>query len=193
VAVGVPDTPAALGRRKVPVYHLPEPAVHVLGRAVQYAAWRRAPLGGRPALPGVDATAAREIVGTALRGGEGWQPAGIARQLLRAYGIPVLDAHLADGVAAAVAIAASLGYPVAVKAAAPGQRPGGAVRLGLVDAAAVRHACHLIGASLGEDDPAVMVERMVSPGVELFAGITHDTLFGSLVTVGNRRARRIAR
>ncbi|WP_327004378.1 acetate--CoA ligase family protein [Dactylosporangium sp. NBC_01737] len=184
VAVGVPDTPAALGRRKVPVYQLPEPAVHALGRAVQYAAWQRAPLGGRPVLPGVDAAAARDIVGTALRGGGGWQPAGIARQLLRAYGIPVLDAHLADGVAAAVAVAAGLGYPVAVTAAAPGQRPGGAVRLGLVDAAAVRHACHLIGASLGEDDPAVMVERMASPGVELRAGITHDPLFGSLVTVG---------
>ncbi|WP_460492150.1 acetate--CoA ligase family protein [Dactylosporangium cerinum] len=183
VAVGVPDTPAALGRRRVPVYRLPEPAVHALGRAVRYAAWQREPLGGRPALSGVDAPAAREIVGRALRGG-GWQPAGVARQLLRAYGIPVLEAHRADGTAAAVAVAASLGYPVALKAADPGQRTDRAIQLGLADEAAVRHACHLIGAALGEDDPAVVVQRMAAPGVELFAGITHDPLFGSLVTVG---------
>jgi hypothetical protein len=123
VAVGVPDAPAALGRRGVPVYRLPEPAVHAFGRAVRYAAWQRAPLGGRPALSGIHAAAAREIVGHALRGGDGWQPAGAARQLLRAYGIPVLDA-------------------------------------------------------------AVEVQRTAASGVELFAGITHDPLFGSLVKLG---------
>ncbi|WSG38354.1 acetate--CoA ligase family protein [Dactylosporangium sp. NBC_01737] len=105
--------------------------------------------------------------------------------MLRAYGITVLDAHLADGAAAAVAVAASLGHPVAVKAATPGPLPGGGtVRLGLTDAAAVRHACGLIGAAIGEADPPVVVQRMAAPGVELTAGIAHDPLFGSLVTVG---------
>ncbi|WP_327002087.1 GNAT family N-acetyltransferase [Dactylosporangium sp. NBC_01737] len=41
VAVGVTGAPATLGRRRVPVYRLPEPAVRALGRMVRYAAWRR--------------------------------------------------------------------------------------------------------------------------------------------------------
>ena len=181
VAVGVTGAPVTLGRRKVPVYRLPEPAVHAFGRVARYATWRREPLGERPELDGVDATAARAIVERAVRSGGGWQPAGVARQLLSAYGIAVLDAHLADGTAAAVAVAAGLGYPVAVKAATPTR---GTARLDLADAAAVRHACRLIGAALGEDEPPVVVQRMAAPGVELTAGIAHDPLFGSLVTVG---------
>lgn len=119
VVVGAAGVAATLGRRKVPVYRLPEPAVHAFGRAARYAAWRREPLGGRPALAGVDRAAARAVVRDALDGGGGWQPDGTTRRLLRAYGITVLDA-----------------------------RPGGA------------------------------------PGVDLVAGVVHDPLFGSLVTIG---------
>ncbi len=45
VVVGAAGFPATLGRRRVPVYRLPEPAVHALGRAARYAAWLREPLG----------------------------------------------------------------------------------------------------------------------------------------------------
>lgn len=126
VAVGVPDPPATLGRRKAPVYRLPEPAVHALGRVARYAAWRRSPIGERPALGGVRSVAARAVVDAAVRAGGGWQPAGITRRLLDAYGI-----------------------------AAP-------------------HPAADAGAGAGAD----------RAGVELVAGIAHDPLFGSLVTLG---------
>ncbi|MEV0132112.1 GNAT family N-acetyltransferase [Dactylosporangium sp. NPDC050688] len=105
VVVGVTDPPATLGRRKVPVYRLPEPAVRALGRVARYAAWRRSPIGERPALGGVRATAARAVVDAAVHAGGGWQPAGVARRLLDAYGIPAPDSQLAAGVELVAGIA----------------------------------------------------------------------------------------
>ena len=60
----------------------------------------------------------------------------------------------------------------------------GAVKLGLADADAVRAAYHAIADATGAPAPAVVVQPMVQPGVELVAGIVHDPLFGSLVMLG---------
>jgi acyl-CoA synthetase (NDP forming) len=169
------------------VYELPEPPVRAFGRAARYADWRRQPIGNRPALADVDRDEGGTIVRRALQDGGGWQAADVARSLLSAYGIPVIDTRIAHGAGAAVAAAECLGYPVAVKAAAPDlvhKSDIGAVWLGLADAAAVRHACHIIGETLGRTDPDVMVQRMADPGVEMVAGLVHDPLFGSLVMVG---------
>jgi acyl-CoA synthetase (NDP forming)/GNAT superfamily N-acetyltransferase len=187
VAVGVTDPPTTIGSRRVPVYQLPEPAVRAFGRAARYADWRRRPIGNRPALPGIDRDGADAIVRQALDSGGGWQPADVARSLLIAYGIAVVDTRVAHGIDAAVDAAESLGYPVAVKAAAPDvvhKTDIGAVWLALADAAAVRHAGYMIGEALGVHEPDVVVQPMADPGVELVAGVVHDPLFGSIVMVG---------
>ncbi|MFI5916788.1 GNAT family N-acetyltransferase [Dactylosporangium sp. NPDC051541] len=187
VVVGADNAPRSLGRRRVPVFDLPEPAVRALGRAAQYAAWRREPLGDRPQLTGIDAAAARVIVRDALGAGDGWQPAPVAQALLGCYGIPTLDTRPAADADEAVRRAAGIGYPVAVKAALPGlvhKTDVGAVRLGLRDAAEVRAAYRAIAAALGLTEPPVVVQPMAAAGVELVAGVAHDPLFGSLVMLG---------
>ena len=184
IVVGAHDTPAALGTRRVPVYQLPEDAVRALGHAARYATWLRAPLGSRPSLFGVDAAAARAIVASAS---PGWQPPAVAQDLLARYGIPVVATRTAFGVLEAVEAAGELGYPVAVKAADERlvhKSDIGAVKLGLPDADAVRAAYRAIADATGSSTPAVVVQPMVRPGVELVAGIVHDPLFGSLVMVG---------
>ncbi|MEU7872102.1 GNAT family N-acetyltransferase [Dactylosporangium sp. NPDC049140] len=186
VVVGADGAPRSLGRRRVPVFDLPEPAVRALGRAAQYAAWRREPLGDRPRLSRIDGGRARAVIRDALTTGGGWQPAATARSLLGAYGIAVLDTRVAADADEAVRHAAAIGYPVAVKAAAPGlvhKTDVGAVRLQLADEAAVRDAFARIGAALGRPAP-VVVQPMAAPGVELVAGVVHDPLFGSLVMLG---------
>ncbi len=60
----------------------------------------------------------------------------------------------------------------------------GAVKVGLLDAAAVRAAYREIAAALGRSEPLVLVQPMATGNVELVAGIVHDQLFGSLVMAG---------
>ncbi|UWP79595.1 GNAT family N-acetyltransferase [Dactylosporangium fulvum] len=187
VVVGAADVPSSLGARRVPVFDLPEPAVLAMGRAARYAAWRREPVGDRPALHDVDHGTARGIVQRALAAGGGWQPADVARSLLACYGVPVVDTRIAADADEAVRLADAISYPVAVKAAAPEvvhKSDIGAVWLGLADAAAVRRAYRAIGMAVGAARPAVTVQPMADPGVELVAGVAHDPLFGSLVMVG---------
>jgi acyl-CoA synthetase (NDP forming)/GNAT superfamily N-acetyltransferase len=184
VALG-PERATAAGR--APVYELPERAVRAIGHAAGYAAWRRAPLGSRPTLAGVDGAAARAAVEAALAAGGGWQPYQRLAPILSAYGVRLLDARTATGAAAATAAADRLGYPVAVKAADPDlvhKSDLGAVRLNLRGPEAVGAAYRAIAAALDRPAPAVLVQPMAHGTVELVAGIVHDPLFGSLVMTG---------
>src|SRR5262249_8257734 len=72
-----------------------------------------------------------------------------------------------------------LGFPAVVKTAAAGARKTetGGVALGLADAAEVRAAAVRIGGP-------VLVQPMVSVGVELLAGLVQDPVFGPLVAFG---------
>ncbi|GAB3829090.1 hypothetical protein GCM10027610_015210 [Dactylosporangium cerinum] len=167
VVVGVPDPPRSIGRRRVPVFDLPEPAVLALGRAARYAAWRRKPLGDRPALPDIDRRTARDVVARAMTAGPGWQPVDVARSVLRCYGVPVVDTRTAADADEAVRHATALGYPVVVKAAAPGlvhRSDVGAVWLGLNDETAVRRAYQAVAKALHTPAPAVLVQPRAAPG-----------------------------
>jgi acyl-CoA synthetase (NDP forming)/GNAT superfamily N-acetyltransferase len=184
VLVGVDDAPAHLGKRRAPVYALPEQAMRALGHAASYAAWRRSPLGARPPLPDLDPARARSIVDSAT---PGWQPWTVAADLLGCYGIPILPSSTVDSLDDAVAAANRMRYPVVLKAADPAlvhKSDTGAVRLGLADANAVSEAYHAIAAAVGQPDPAVIVQPMREGGVELVAGVVHDPVFGSLLMTG---------
>ena len=118
VVVGV-DVPARLGHREVPVYALPEEAIRALSHACRYAAWRRAPRGVRPSPDDVDRHRARKLVRHVLDTSAGWQPTEVWRPLLAAYGIRPVPSSTARQSASRPPAADSLGYPVALKAAAP--------------------------------------------------------------------------
>lgn len=94
----------------VPAYPSVEEAVRALARVTAYADWLRRPAGVPPELPRVD----REAAHAALRP-EALDPA----ELLAAYGIEVVESVPARSAAEAVDAATRLGFPVALKAAAP--------------------------------------------------------------------------
>lgn len=107
-----------------------------------------------------------------------------ALSLLSDFGVPTLPSQLAESEAAALDAAAHMGFPVALKTAAPGikhKSDVGGVALGLGDAAAVRAAYEDIATRLG---PRVLVTRMAPPGVEMALGIVGDAQFGPLLMVG---------
>jgi acyl-CoA synthetase (NDP forming) len=105
-------------------------------------------------------------------------------ELLLDYGVPVVEAVTADTLEDAVAAAERLGFPVAVKTAAPGvqhKSDVGGVRLGVDSSLSIEDAYRDLEGKLG---PLVTVSKMVPPGVEIALGIVRDEQFGPLVLVG---------
>ena len=101
------------------------------------------------------------------------------RTLLEAYGIHVVPEHVVASPEEAVAAARELGLPAVVKTAEAGvhktERAG--IELDLRSDDAVRAAAERIG-------PPLLVQPLVSGGVELLAGVVQDPLFGPLVAFG---------
>ncbi|HZC72605.1 MAG TPA: GNAT family N-acetyltransferase [Jatrophihabitans sp.] len=174
----LPDTPWQL-----PVFTFPEEAAAALGVAYRCAQLRALPseLPGRP--PGVDVDSARAIVGQALDEGRDWLGPEDAFRLLAGYGVPVCPHAVVTDPDAAVEAANRLGYPLAVKLAAPGlhKSEAGGVRLGIADEASLRAAVRDLNA-LG--DGRVLLQPMISGGTELIMGAVHDPQCGPLVMVG---------
>src|SRR5690349_1294226 len=83
---------------RIPAYGSPEAAVRALARAAGYGAWRAAPRGQVPDLPGVRTADARALVQA-----PGWLGPAQATELLRCYGIRSGD--LTAGPRAAVRVA----------------------------------------------------------------------------------------
>jgi acetate---CoA ligase (ADP-forming) len=92
-------------------------------------------------------------------------------------------AEVATSVEEAVAAAGRVGWPVALKTAAPGvvhKSDVGGVRLGLDGPDRLAAAYADLAARLG---PRMLVAAMAGPGVELALGVVADRQFGPLVMV----------
>jgi acetyl-CoA synthetase (ADP-forming) len=112
-----------------------------------------------------------------------------SKRLLAEFGVPVPDEELVGDAAAAVAAAAAVGGPVALKlcgARIAHKTERGLVRLGVEGADAVRSAAQeLLDAVTPEDgDCGVLVAPMVRGNRELIAGLQEDPQFGMTVMVG---------
>lgn len=178
LAAGKPTVVTFLAGRVpagLPAYPSVEEAVRALGRVGRYAGWLRRDPGTVPELTGVDRDAGR----AALRGDVADPVA-----LLAAYGVEVVGSVPAGSVDEALAAADRCGWPVALKAAAPGLRHRldlGAVRLDLADPVALRRAYADLAAGFGAQ---VLVQPMVPPGVACVVELREDPAFGPVVGFG---------
>jgi len=115
-----------------------------------------------------------------------------AKQLIALYGLPVVGERLARTSAEAVRAAADLGYPVAAKIVSPDiahKALIGGVRLGLRTPAEVETAFASIQAAVSAAAPAacidgVLVQPMVSGGIEIIMGLKRDPQFGMTIVFG---------
>ena len=104
--------------------------------------------------------------------------------LLADYGVPVVESVRADTLEDAIAAAERIGFPVALKTAAPDMQHKsdvGGVRLGIDDSPSLEDAYGDLERRLGR---RVTVAPMAPPGVELALGVVRDPQFGPLVLVG---------
>jgi acyl-CoA synthetase (NDP forming) len=123
----------------------------------------------------------------------GVHPEWRSKQILQSAGIPVPSGSLAQSVDDAIAIAANLGYPVALKvqsADLPHKSDIGGVALGVGDASDLARAWKALHASvggLGHEAPldGILVESMSDKGVELVVGARRDPRWGPAVLIGS--------
>jgi acyl-CoA synthetase (NDP forming) len=99
----------------------------------------------------------------------------------------VLQSRIAATADQAVAAAREVGFPAVLKAVGPDilhKTDVGGVRLGLASEQAVRDAFAALSARLKERLQAVLVQPMVSGGVEMVIGGLNDPAFGPMVMCG---------
>ena len=173
----------------VPAYAYPEAAARALARAARYGSWRSRPAGTVPEFTDVRAADARSIVDSFLARmpGGGWLSAEEADRLLRCYGLPMVPFRRAADADAAVEAAAGLGGHVVIKAEVPGllhKTAAGAVELDLRGDDEVRAAIGRLHASLGGRISGVLVEPMITGGIETIVGVVQEPVFGPVVVFG---------
>ena len=177
--------PAALA--PIPCYAFPESAAIALARVTAHGEWKRKPLGTIPVLKDLRADEARAVVNSALGRGGGWLTPDETQRLMAAVGIRTAGAQLTRNAEDAVAAAAALGFPVALKAVGPTllhKTERQAVRLALADDHAVRAAAHDFEDRFRDELTGLLVQRMVPDGVEMIVGALYDATFGPIVVCG---------
>jgi acetate---CoA ligase (ADP-forming) len=182
VVVSADGTPESLREASSPVatFAYPESAAHALGVAARRAEWLRRPAGTVPTLDGVDTARARALVESALATTDDvWLDPAATRELLLAFGVPLVPEHVVADADGAITAAQTLGRPVVLKTAAAGahKTESGGIALNLETADEIRAAAERIGGPL-------LVQPMISGGTELLAGIVQDPVFGPLVAFG---------
>ena len=173
----------------VPAYAYPEAAARALARAARYGSWRSRPAGTVPELENLRVADAQSIIDSFLARmpGGGWLSAGEADDLLRCYGIPMVEFRRAGDADAAVEAAARLGGHVVIKADVPGllhKTAAGAVELDLHGDGEVRAAMSRLQAKFAGRMSGVLVEPMIIGGVETIVGVVQEPVFGPVVVFG---------
>ena len=122
-----------------------------------------------------------------------WLAAEEINELLECYGINVAGTRVAKTMDEAVAAAAVVGFPVAVKLASSTithKTDIGGVVINVNSESEVMAAYSDIKARLTAQDrqhemEGVIVQRMVTGGIETIVGVTHDPSFGPLMMFGS--------
>jgi acetyltransferase len=189
------------GRRRlaaagVPTHQTPEEAVRAFMHLVVHRR-RQALLMSAPATISLDSAAtgaARRLVEAALSEGRRRLTDPEARDLLRAYGIPVIESRTAHDPEGAGLAAAELGGPVALKIVSRDlthKSDVGGVVLNLTGCDSVTAAAGAMRARIARTRPEAhiegfLIEPMISrpSSEELIAGVLQDAVFGPVVLFG---------
>jgi acetyltransferase len=196
--IGSRGAPIELGSEEeccVPSFAFPEATATAIAKACEYNDWLKRPKGIIPKLVNTDSGKARQIVISALAKSAIrplWLDANTVTELLDAYGIHLIQSRIATSAEEAVNIARGIGFPVVMKLVADTivhKTEVGGVILDLRTDKEVERAFIQIRESLfneGRDHEmqGVVVQKMLSGGIEIIIGVTQDPSFGPLIMFG---------
>jgi acetyltransferase len=186
---GLPEGRAELHEAGVPTYTFPESAAGALAAMVRYRRWLERPV-QEPTRFEVDDERIRALLHSARRDGRLSLKEHEALDLLAACGVPVVAHRLVTTHADARAAADEFGYPVVLKAVAPGvihKSDVGAVKVDIRSPEELDRAFGDMIRRLGEaelDLEGILVEKFVSGGRETIVGMSTDGAFGPILMFG---------
>jgi acyl-CoA synthetase (NDP forming) len=185
-----PAPAGAVAENSFPSYLYPESAARALGHSVRYSAWRSGNPGVVPELEGIRQDDARQLVARFLTGQHlgGWLPPDQVSELLACYGISLVPAVATTDIEGAALAAREMdGQPVVLKADVAGlvhKSDAGAVLLDLRTEHDVRRGYSELSRRFGADLRKVLVQPMITDGIEVLVGVVHEPVFGPLVVFG---------
>lgn len=186
---GLPKLKAA----QIPVFYVPDKLAFGVRALLDYHQWRdRRQAEGFGRAAAMSPQQEQAAAALAARGRVAFSEHE-SKELIAAWGIPITREATAVSADKAVAAAAAIGYPVALKVDSPDilhKTEAGAIRLGLTDGAQVAAAYADIMSNAARYGPAgavingVLVQEMVSGGVETIIGVSYDAQLGPTLLFG---------
>jgi acetyltransferase len=191
-------TAESTASRVVPGYATPEEAVDAYLQVMRYHQVQELLMETPVSLPSgaqPDVQAVRALVGKALSDGRTTLTEPESKEILAAYGIPLVETRIARDVFELASVATAIGYPVALKVLSPDishKSDVGGVALDLATTEDLEEAAQGILERCRELRPQARIEgltvqKMIRRGGahELFAGIAVDPTFGPIVLFGH--------
>jgi acetyltransferase len=185
-----------LNQAGIPTYRYPDQAARVFSYLWRFSDNLKA-LYETPTLPparAVERDRVHQILSQARQQGRTLLTEVESKEILAAYGIPVVPTRVAESPEAAVEAAEAIGYPVVLKLYShtlTHKTDVGGVQLNLPDAEAVRRAYQQIQTNVAEKAGSqhfqgVTVQPMVpTNGYELILGSSEDPQFGPVLLFGS--------
>jgi len=174
----------------IPVYIFPEAIAKALRTIDIYRRYLQRKSGSIPVFK-VDKKRVRKIVDEALAGKDKAIIGQAALSILDAYGIAVAPYTVANSPTGAVAAAQKVGFPVVMKLNTPQilhKTEAHAVRVDIRSERELRNEFNDLKKKVGHIKPgekfSVVIQSMISGGVETVMGMTLDPSFGPLIMFG---------
>ena len=179
----------------VPSYLFPESAISALAKAVEYSERVARPESAPIKLHDINREKAKQIISAAMKQStqhHNWFSIDQIGELLKCYGIRFAETKFAKTADEAAKIAAKIGFPVVVKLASAmitHKTDVGGVQLNIKSESEVIQAFNTIKDKLtliGKENEmdGVMVQKMVTEGIETIVGVSNDPSFGHLIMFG---------
>ncbi|MCL4333767.1 MAG: GNAT family N-acetyltransferase [Candidatus Thermoplasmatota archaeon] len=173
----------------IPSFTFPEDAAISLSKAVEYGKWKYAPPRESVEEDEIDKDSVKAIISKALRAGKEWLSYNECNFVLNTYKVPTIKTITAVDPQEVRARTAGWTGNVAIKAYGPKlvhKSDVGAVKLNVPVQEAPDEAGKMVAMlnSKGFDVDYLVVQEMVSEGIEMLAGSTHDPSFGPLIVAG---------